>query len=55
MLRVRPHLPDWWNMQDRRGSRPYDLALLLLCFGLAWVQLRSNRSLLDRAHREFTA
>jgi hypothetical protein len=55
MLTVRPHLPDWWNMQDRKGSTPFDLALLLLCFGLGWVQVLSNRSLLDRAHREFPA
>jgi len=55
MLKVRPHLPDWWNMPDRSGSTPFDLAILLLCFGLAWVQVRSNRSLLDRAHREFSA
>jgi hypothetical protein len=53
MLAVRPHLPDWWNMLDRKGSTPFDLALLLLCLGLGWVQVRSNRSLLDRAHREF--
>jgi hypothetical protein len=55
MLEARSHLPDWWNMQDRRGSTPFELALLLLCFGLGWVQVRSNRSLLDRAHREFSA
>ena len=55
MLAVRPHLPDWWNMQDRKGSTPFDGAFFLLCFGLAWTQVRTNRSLLDRAHREFTA
>lgn len=55
MLTVRPHLPDWWNMPDRKGSTPFDLALLLLCCGLGLVQVFSNRSLLDRAHREFSA
>ncbi len=55
MLVARTHLPDWWNTQDRKGSTPFDIALLFLCFGLAWVQVRSNRSLLDRAHREFSA
>lgn len=55
MLTARPHLPDWWNMQDMKGSTPFDLALFLLCFGLAWAQVRSNRSLLERAHREFSA
>jgi hypothetical protein len=55
MLAARSHLPDWWNMQDRKGGTPFDAALFLLCFGLAWVQVRTNRSLLDRAHREFSA
>src|SRR3984885_15003914 len=55
MLTVRPHLPDWWNMPDRRGSTPFDLALLLLCLILGLAQVRSNRSLLDRAHHEFSA
>lgn len=55
MLTVRPHLPDWWNMPDKKGSTPFDLALLFLYFGLAWVQVTTNRSLLDRAHREFSA
>ena len=55
MLTVRPHLPDWWRMQDGRGSTPFDLALMLLCVGLGLVQVLSNRSLLDRAHLEFSA
>lgn len=54
MLAVRPHLPDWWNMQDRKGASPFDGAFFLLCLGLAWTQVRTNRSLLDRAHREFS-
>jgi hypothetical protein len=55
MLAVRQHLPDWWNMQDRKGTTPFDAVLLFLCLGLGWVQMRSNRSLLDRAHQEFSA
>jgi hypothetical protein len=55
MLAVRPHLPAWWNTQDRKGATPFDGAFFLLCFGLAWTQVRTNRSLLDRAHREFSA
>lgn len=54
MLAARSHLPDWWNMQDRKGGMPFDAAGFLLCFGLARAQVRSNRSLLDRAHREFS-
>jgi hypothetical protein len=55
MLAVRPHLSGWWNIPDRKGSTPFDAALFLVCIGLAWAQVRSNRSLLDRAHREFSA
>jgi hypothetical protein len=54
MLAARPHLPAWWNTPDRKGATPFDAALYLLCFGLAWTQVRTNRSLLDRAHREFS-
>jgi len=54
MLAVRPHLPVWWNTPDRKGFTPFDGAFFLLCFGLAWTQVRTNRSLLDRAHLEFS-
>jgi hypothetical protein len=54
MLAVRPHLPSWWNTQDKKGATPFDGAFFLLCFSLAWTQVRTNRSLLDRAHREFS-
>jgi hypothetical protein len=55
MLAARQHLPDWWNMQDSKGTTPFDLALMLLCYGLGFAQAFTNRSLLDRAHREFSA
>jgi len=54
-LAVRPSLPAWWNIADRKGTTPFDLALMLLCFGLGYAQVFTNRSLLDRAHREFRA
>jgi hypothetical protein len=53
-LVVRPNLPAWWNIADRKGTTPFDLALMLLCFGLGCAQVFTNRSLLDRAHREFS-
>jgi hypothetical protein len=37
MLAIRPHLPDWWNMYTRKGATPFDLSLLLLCFGLEHI------------------
>jgi hypothetical protein len=52
-LTVRPNLPEWWNT-DRKGS-PFDVALLLMCFGLGCAQVFTNRRLLDRAHREFSS
>lgn len=54
MLAVRPHLPDWWNMKDSKGATCFDLVLMLLCLGLGYAQVFSNRSLLDRAHRDFS-
>jgi Ca2+/Na+ antiporter len=54
-LAARPNLPDWWNVGDRKGVTPFDLALILLCFGLGYAQVFTNRSLLDRAHRGFPA
>jgi hypothetical protein len=54
LLAARPHLPDWWNLRDGKGGTPFDAALPLLCFGLAWAQVLTNRSFLHRAHREFS-
>jgi hypothetical protein len=57
-LTVRPQLPVWWNTETghgRGGGTPFDVALLFLCFGLGYTQVFTNRSLLDRAHRELTA
>jgi hypothetical protein len=53
-LATRPNLPEWWNIKDRKGGTPFDIALTLLCFGLGYAQVFTNRSLLDRAHREFS-
>lgn len=54
MLGARTALPEWWNVQNRKGDSPFDIVLILLCFGLGYAQVFTNRSLLDRAHREFT-
>lgn len=51
-LAVRSRLPDWWNTD--RGGTPFDMALMLLCIGLAYAQIFTNRRLLERAHREFS-
>ena len=54
-LAVHPHLPDWLNIQDKKGSTPFEIVLLLLGIGLAMAQILTNKSLLNRAHREFSA
>lgn len=50
-----PNLPRWWKIEDAKGSTPFELTLLFVCMGLALAQGYTNRSLLDRAHREFNA
>ncbi len=38
MLAVHTYLPGWWNMKDRKGATPFDLVLVLVCFGLGYAQ-----------------
>lgn len=55
VLAARPNLPEWWNIKDKKGATPFDLVLIFLCLGLGYAQVLTNRSLLDRAHRKFSA
>ncbi len=54
-LATRPNLPAWWAIEDRKGESPFGLALLFLCVGLQCAQVFTNRSLLARAHQDFSA
>lgn len=54
-MEVHPYLPDWWSIQDKKGSTPFEIALLFLGIGLAMAQILTNKSLLNRAHRQFSA
>jgi hypothetical protein len=54
-LATRPNLPEWWNREDSKGGTPFDVALMVLCVGFGYTQVFTNRSLLDRAHRDFNA
>lgn len=53
-LKLGPRLPYWWNTERPRGGTPFEVTFLLLCFGLAFVQILTNRRLLDRAHHDFS-
>jgi len=53
-LTIRPNLPDWWTMPDSKGRVPFEFGVMLLCFGFGLAQVFTNRSLLSRAHLEFS-
>jgi hypothetical protein len=46
-LAVRPNLPEWCTAW-------FVPVLMLLCIGLGYAQVFTNRSVLDRAHQEFS-
>jgi len=51
-LNLRPHLPHYWLVASGapRSVPPYITVLFLLCIALAFTQIFTNRSLLNRAH-----
>jgi hypothetical protein len=52
-LSIRSSLPAWWNMEDQKGTTPFELTLYVLLFGFGWTQILTNRSLLKRSHQNF--
>ncbi len=46
------YLSASWLSAKGRGASPFAITLLVLCFCLAFVQVFSNRSLLERAHQK---
>jgi hypothetical protein len=54
LLATRPHLPNWFFLEDKKGMTPFAGSFLLLCIALAYTQVFTNRALLNRAHREFS-
>ena len=54
LLVVRPDLPEWLKVADSKGTTVFDMALYFLCIGLGFAQVAANRSLLERAHKEFS-
>ncbi len=51
-LNLRTSLPDSWLIASGKDGSPFTITLVLLCIGLAFIQIVSNRSLLERAHSE---
>ncbi|WP_263373116.1 hypothetical protein [Granulicella aggregans] len=54
LLAARSSLPGWWVARDSKGGTPFEVALLLLCISIGYAQVFANRSLLERAHRDFS-
>jgi lysylphosphatidylglycerol synthetase-like protein (DUF2156 family) len=56
-LRIRPHLPPFWLKASGgyKSMPPFVTALMALCVVLCLSEILTNRSLLDRAHRESEA
>lgn len=51
---VHRYMPVWWDIPDRKGSTPFEGAILLLCIALLLVQIFMNKSILNKAHRNFS-
>jgi hypothetical protein len=50
-LQLTRYMPASWLIASGRGGSPFAIALIVLCMCLAFAQILSNRSLLERAHR----
>ena len=50
-LQLRPNLPASWLIASGKGGSPFAITLFIFCLCLAFAQILSNRSLLERAHR----
>jgi hypothetical protein len=51
-LHYRSDLPAWWLVSTGKDGSPFTITLCILCGCIAFTQILSNRSLLDRAHVE---
>jgi hypothetical protein len=50
-LQLTRFLPSSWLIAGKKGGSPFHITLIVLCMSLAFAQILSNRSLLERAHR----
>ncbi len=51
-LSLRPRMPASWFVASVRNMSPFTLALVILCMGLGFTEILTNRSLLKHAHLE---
>jgi hypothetical protein len=51
-FQLRPNFPASWLIARGKDGSPFTITLFILCLCLAFAQILSNRSLLERAHRE---
>lgn len=51
-LQLRQYLSAFWLIATGKYDSPFTITLSILCLCLAFAQVLSNRSLLERAHRE---
>jgi hypothetical protein len=51
-LHLTPYMPTSWLIADGRGESSFGMTLTLLCILIAALQVFTNRSLLERAHRK---
>jgi hypothetical protein len=50
-LQLTPYMPASWLIAGKKGGSPFSITLIVLCMCLAFVQILTNRSLMERAHQ----
>jgi hypothetical protein len=51
-LSLRPRMPASWFVASGKNMPPFTLTLFILCMGLGFTEIYTNRSILRRAHLE---
>jgi len=49
---ISPFMPPSWLVSTGRNNSPFAISLCIICLCFGFVQAFSNRSLIERAHRE---
>jgi len=51
-FRIKPHLSTWWFTSSGRNMTPFFVAVIVPCGALAVAEIKTNRGVLERAHRQ---